>query len=244
MCDPGTSDDFDLTILPCKKDEKKSRLRRPIHPLLPDANAGACVILCAGVRAGKSNYGLNLLMNSNMYKDAFSDVYIFSSTINQDETMKKLREAYPSTSYDHYSDARLQKILTYQQSFPADEMPPIAIYIDDVLNIKPKSLFFTISCSFRHYGISLLVYSVQALKLLSPCVRTCATNVFIGTNSGQQLKNCAVEWGEHVGGEDQFLQLHKKCVQKRFEFMYMRLDKYPCAVHRNFDLDPVYEDDV
>ena len=80
--------DYDLTILPVRKDHQHINIRRPVHPILPDVAQGASLLICSSVRSGKSNLLCNLLLNSNFFKDCFHDVYIFSSTINQDQTSR------------------------------------------------------------------------------------------------------------------------------------------------------------
>ena len=115
MCEEQKKEDFDLTILPVRKEHHGIQLRRPIHPILPDATQGACLLICSATRSGKGSLICNLIGNSNFYKSAFSDVYIFSSTINQDQTMARLREMYPASCYDHFSETKLQKILDYQE---------------------------------------------------------------------------------------------------------------------------------
>ena len=243
MTDNITSNNFDLTILPVRKEHHGITLRRPIHPILPDATQGACLVICSSTRSGKGSLICNLIGNSNFYKSAFSDVYVFSSTINQDQTMARLKEMYPNSCYEAFSDSKLQKIIDYQDSFAQGEAPPICIILDDIHGIKPKSNFFTLASRFRHSSIGLLVYSCQAIKMLPPVVRTNATNFLIGTNSGAQLKAMSMEWGEHFGGEDNFLYQHRKAVPERFNFLYGRLDQYPAKLYKNFETDPIYEDD-
>ena len=112
---------YDLTILPVKKDNHGINVRRPVHPLLPKIDQGANLAIISSVRSGKSNLLVNLMLNSNFFKDAFDDVYIFSSSIHQDQTGRKLRDAFPQTSYDHFDEGKLMKILDHQKSFEDED---------------------------------------------------------------------------------------------------------------------------
>ena len=233
---------YDLTILPVKRDNHGINIRRPTHYILPKVDQGANLVIVSSVRSGKSNLLVNLMLNSNFLKDAFDDVYIFSSTIHQDQTSRKLRDAFPATCYDHFDENKLLKILDHQKSFDDEERPSIAIILDDLQNIKVKSPFYNLATNFRHYGIGLLVYTVQNFKMIPPMVRNNATNLLIGTLNSQQMKQIAQEYGDAFGGDDNFIRQHRIAVPERFNFLYGRLDEYPAKLHRNFEEKVLYED--
>ena len=237
-------EDFDLTILPVRKDNHGINVRRPTHPILPNIEQGANMMICSSVRSGKSNLLCNLLLNSNFMKDCFQDVYIFSSTIHQDQTTRKLREAFPATCYDTFDENKLLRILDHQKSFDDDERPCIAIVLDDLQNIKARSPFYTLATNFRHYGVGLLCYTIQNFKMVPPQVRSNVTNLLIGTNNAHQLKQIGLEYGDACGGEDNFIRIHRTAVPERFNFLYGRLDQFPAKFHRNFETKPIYEDEM
>ena len=242
-CDEKEHTEFDLTVLPVKKENHGLNIRRPVHPLLPDIGQGASTIICSSVRSGKSNLLVNLILNPNFFRDAFTDVYVFSSTLYQDQTSKKLLDAFPATCYDSFDERKLQRILDHQKSFEDEDRPAIAIILDDLQGIKAKSLFFTIATSFRHFGASLF-YVVQNFKMIPPIVRSNATNLFIGTNNSHQLKQVALEYSGSYGGEDNFLRYHALAVPERYNFLYCRLDVFPCTMHKNFEEKAIYEDEM
>ena len=243
MCDEVNSTDFDLSILPVKKEIEGMKLRRPIHPMLPNCNRGASLLICSSQNSGKSNLLVNLLINSNFYKDAFDDVYIFSSNINNDQTTKKLKEAFPATCFDSFDEGKLRRILEHQKSMNDEERPAIAIILDDIQDVKCKSPFFALASNFRHQGVALLCYSVQKFTMVPPIVRSQITNLLVGTNSCHQLKQMAMEYQDAVGGEENFLKAHRIAVPKRYNFLYCDFANYPCKMYRNFEEKPIYEDD-
>jgi len=239
------SEDFDLSILPVKQDNFGINIRRPIHPLLPKANEGANVLMVSSVKSGKTNLLTNLLLNSNFYRDVFDNCYIFSSTLHQDQTGRRIKEAFPGTCFDTFDEGRLQKILDYQDQADDDEREAIAIILDDLPNtLKPKSLFFTLASNYRHHGIGLLLYSVQSFKMVSPVVRNNATNLILGTLNSSQLKDISEVYGENFGGADNFIRHHRLAVPERFNFLYGRLDEYPAKLHKAFDPKVLYEDQM
>jgi hypothetical protein len=236
--------DFDLTILPVKKDNHGMNLRRPVHPILPNVSQGANMLICSSVRSGKSNLLCNLMLNSNFMKDAFQDVYIFSSTIHQDQTTRKLRDAFPATVYDSFDENKLMRIIDHQKSFEDEDRPCIAIILDDLQGIKARSPFYTLATNFRHYGIGFLCYTIQNFKMVPPIVRSNVTNLLIGTNNAHQIRQLGQEYGDSFGGEDNFIRYHRVAVPERFNFLYARLDQYPAKLHKNFDVKPIYEDET
>tara|TARA_R100000353_G_scaffold175978_1_gene148103 strand:+ start:7893 stop:8642 length:750 start_codon:yes stop_codon:yes gene_type:complete len=241
----NTSDDFDLSILPVRQDDFGINIRRPIHPLLPKANEGANVLLVSSVKSGKTNLLTNLLLNNNFYKEAFDDVYVFSTTLHQDQTGRRIKEAFPATSYDSFDENRLQKILDYQDSFESADRPAIAIILDDLPNtLRPKSLFFTLASQYRHHGIGLLLYSVQSFKMVSPVVRNNATNLLLGTLNSSQIKQIAETYGENFSGEDNFTRYYRLAVPERFNFLYAKLDEFPNKLYKAFEDKVLYEDQM
>ena len=239
------SSNFDLTILPVRQDNYGVNIRRPYHPLLPKIDKGANVLMVSSSGSGKSSILCNILLNNNFYKDAFDDVYVFSTTIHQDQTGRRIKEAFPATSYDSFDESRLQKILDYQDSFESEERPAIAIILDDLPNtLRPKSLFFTLSTNYRHHGIGLLLYSVQSFKMVSPIVRNNASNLILGTVNSSQLKQISDTYAENFGGEDNFTRYYRLAVPERFNFLYAKLDEFPNKLYKAFEDRVLYEDQM
>ncbi len=227
---------FDLTVLPVKQDAFGINIRRPFHPILPKINQGALLITVASVRSGKTNLLTNIFGNSNFFRDAFDAVYIFSSTIAQDQTGRRLKEMFPTTTYDTFDESKLQRILDFQMQQDEDDREAIAIMLDDLPNyLKPKSLFFTLASNYRHYGIGLLSYSVQSFKMIPPIVRNNATNLLLGTLNPSQLEQLSAEYSENFGGKENFKRMYRIAVPERFNFLYARLDEHPAILHKNFD---------
>ena len=100
-------DNYNLEILPVRKDHFGINTRRTTHSLLPNIHEGSLCIACSAPRTGKSSLVANLFLNSNFLKDAFNEVYYFSSTLHQDTTGRKMLEAYPATSYEDFDDNKL-----------------------------------------------------------------------------------------------------------------------------------------
>ncbi len=233
------SDDFekqyDLTILPVKKATSGIRQLRETSPILPDLKTGACCAIVSQPKSGKGNLIVNLLLRESMFRDAFDSVYIFSSTAKSDQTCKRLHDAFPGCVYDHFDERKLQSIIDYQDSLPEETRGPIAIIVDDMVGIKPNSLFFKLSCSYRHHSISLLLYSAQRFKQLPTVVRSNLTNMWIGTASPAEFSRISEEIAEDFGGEENLRRHYRTAVPERYNFMYVDRDRYPPKLYKNMD---------
>ena len=236
---------FDLTILPVREDGAGINIRRPFHPMLPNIKKGSATLLLGQSQSGKTTTLINLILNNNFLRDSVDDVYTFSLTLNQDATGRKIKEAYPATSYDNFDEGRLQKILDYQASYDPEDRPSIILILDDLpQTLRPKSLFYSIVSQYRHYGIAALIYSVQAFKMVPPIVRNNISNFLIGTVNTAQQDMVAETYGEQFGGKDNFLRYYRLAVPERFNFLYGRLDVFPPILHKNFDENILYREQL
>ena len=223
------SKERDLTILTVKDPE----LPAPIDhdPRLPNVTAGACILDIAKPRSGKSVRLVNYLMNPNFYAEAFESVFIYSPTMNKgDHTTRHLYDRYQSTIYNEYSDAHLKGLLDYLDSIPKERKKRYAIVFDDFVafpNVKPTSLMFRISSSYRHYlNGGLLIYNSQQLKKCPPILRASANYVIVSQNSNlQQVEALASEY-VNVYGVEKWLELYAEATSEPYSFMYMDLYGY------------------
>ncbi len=227
---------LDLTILPVKPSGDEKKLKKPIHPNLPNIATGALGIMISPIRTGKSTIISNLLLSPAFYRDQFDIVYIISNTIHNDQTSRFLKEAFPETVFDEYSDDIIKNIITYQKSFPKAKQPFIAIILDDFLGIKSKSMIYHLATRFRHYNIGLLMFASQLFRGLPPVLRQNATFAIIGgpNPSDFEIDKMAEEYGATYKGAENFKKLYKTATNKRYNFLYLDLQANPSLAYRNF----------
>ena len=240
MSDDEFEKQYDLTILPVRKTTSGIKQLREVSPILPDIKTGACCAIVSTPKSGKGNLIMNLLLRESMWRDAFQDVFVFSSTSKSDQTCKRLHDAFPGCVYDHFDERKLQSILDHQDNLPEEERGPIAIVVDDMVGLKPNSLFFKLSCSYRHHSVALLLYSCQRLKQLPPITRSNLCNMWIGTVSPTELARISEEFAEDFGGVDNFQRHYRNAVPERYNWLYVDRDRYPPKLYKNFQLPPLY----
>jgi len=229
--------DADLTILPVKNDPTRHKLKYPIHPNLPDISTGQLGLLVGKVKSGKGVLISNLLMNKNFYKDQFDMVYIISPTIYSDKTSRFLKDAFPNTIYDKYSDKVIENIVKYQESFPKKDRPFIAVIVDDFVgSVRKNSKLNFLATRFRHYNIGLLMFISQVFRAVELPIRQNATHVIIGSPNPneKELKKMAEEYGDILGGSKKFMKLYKQATPNRYDFMYINIQSNPTKVYSTF----------
>ena len=233
------SEDFDLTILPVKEDGTEQKLKRPIHPNLPNIATGQVGVLISPVKTGKSTIISNLLLNPNFFKDQFDIVYIISNTINNDRTSRFLKKEFPETIFDDLSqiDNIINNIITYQDQFPRGKKPFIAVILDDFLGIKKSSKINFLSTRARHYNIGLLLFASQLFRGLDTHIRQNATFAIIGSPNPneKELLKIAAEFGDRYGGQQKFLDVYKEATNEPYAFLYLDLQSNPSKAYKRFD---------
>ena len=230
---------LDLTILPVKEDGTEEKLKRPIHPNLPNIATGQVGILISPVKTGKSTIISNLLLNPNFYKDQFDIVYIISNTINNDRTSRFLKKEFPETIFDDLSriDEIITNIITYQDQFPRGKKPFICIVLDDFLGIKKSSKINFLATRARHYNIGLLLFASQLFRGLDTTIRQNATFSIIGgpNPNEKELLKIAEEFGDRYGGQKKFMELYKQATNEPYSFLYLALQSNPSKAYKRFN---------
>ena len=159
---------MDLTILPIKESGDEQKLKKPIHPNLPNIATGQLGLMISPVKTGKSTIISNLLLSPAFCRDQFDIVCVISNTIHNDTTSRFLKEKFPDTVFDQYSDETIKNIINYQKSFPKKDQPFIAIILDDFLGIKSNSIMYNLLTRFRHFSVGLLLMASQLFRGLPP----------------------------------------------------------------------------
>ncbi len=239
-------ENLNLDILPIKESPSKTKLKRAIHPNLPDISPGQVGMLISPIQSGKSTLISNLILYPTFFKDLFDNVYIISNTINQDDTSRFLRKQFPNTIYDNVEDMDeiIGNIIEAQSQFPKEQMPFIAIILDDFLGIKPGSKIFQLASRSRHYNIGLLLFASQLLRAVPSVVRSNSTFALLGgpqPNFKEKIK-AAEEFGSRYGGEKNYLKLYDKATENPYSFLYLDLQSNPSIAYKNFN-EVIYKGD-
>lgn len=227
-----------LDILPIKSNKVNSNIN--VDKRLPDINSGSILTLIAPPKSGKTVLLTNIFERKSLLKDAFDEIYIFSTTaLNGDASAKHLIDDERTTAFNTYSDAILQKILDDQMEYDDEDRPNISIIFDDFLsfpNIRKNSLMFNLASMYRHYGVKLLVYSSQIYRGLPPIVRQ-STDYFVMFSNGnaKEVEKIYDEIGSRYGSKKTFFNLLNEATKNKYNFLYLDLYNRPALAYRNFN---------
>ena len=212
------------------KDEKPSEKFDDIHENLPSMPS-LCLII-GSVRSGKSNLLVNYFCNPDFYKDKFDIVKFVSTTLHTDNKGKILSKHFDCL--DHYEDNIIENIKKSQGQYEnKEDRPTYALVMDDVLtkDFKKTNQVSFFSTRFRHY-IDFYVIAVQSFRAVSGMIRNNATDVIICKQQNQkELEKIAEEYGDLVGGQDNFMKLYDEAHNDRYSFLYLKLSENPAEAY-------------
>lgn len=212
------------------KDEKPSEKFNDIHPNLQAMPSLTLII--GSVRSGKSNLLVNYFCNPDFFKDKFDIVKFVSTTLHTDNKGKILSKHFDCM--DHYEDSIIENIKKSQSQYDKKEdRPTYALVMDDVLtkDFKKTNQVSFFSTRFRHY-IDFYVIAVQSFRAVSGMIRNNATDVIICKQQNiKELEKIAEEYGDLVGGHDNFMKLYDEAMKDRYSFLYLKLSENPAEAY-------------
>jgi hypothetical protein len=212
------------------KDEEPSEKFDDIHQNLPQMPS--LLLIIGSVRSGKSNLLVNYFCNPEFYKDKFDVVKFVSTTLHTDNKGKILSKHFDCS--DRYEDSIIEDIKKSQSGYEdKSERPTYALVMDDVLtkDFKKTNQVSFFSTRFRHY-IDFYVIAVQSFRAVSGMIRNNSTDVIICKQQNQkELEKIAEEYGDMVGGHDNFIKLYEEAMKDRYSFLYLKLSENPAEAY-------------
>lgn len=216
------------------RDEDPNENFADIHENLPQMPSLTLII--GSVRSGKSNLLVNWFCNPEFYKDKFDVVKFVSTTLNTDNKGKILSKHFDCM--DHYEDTIIADIMKSQGQYEnKEDRPTFALVMDDVLtkDFKKTNDVSFFSTRFRHY-IDFYVIAVQSFRAVAGMIRNNATDVIICKQQNtKELLKIAEEYGDMVGGQDNFMKLYEEAMKDRYSFLYLKLSENPAQAFVRFE---------
>ena len=197
------------------------------------------------ILVGPSGSGKTVLLTNmvlDIYKGCFSRIYIWSPSIEVDNTWKPVKDYIrdhikPSVKekcyFDSYEPSELEavintqkKAIDYQKEQKHKDLYQIPIVIDDFAddtNFTRKSqLLHQLYIRGIHYMISTIT-STQVYKQISPIVRKNMTHLFICRLRNYGDLEPIVEELSAVYGKKTLLQIYHEAVDEPHPFLYVNL---------------------
>lgn len=210
-----------------------------LHPNLPTItrNNGSVILAIGPTSCGKTSVINWLTLNSNAWggkKSAFENVYIFSPSVECDDSCRFLREYFEC--YTEYKDEYLKAILEKQESFPKKDRPKGLIIIDDSVGnsaMKRGGTLQAFVSRYRHWNMNLILSS-QSFKALSTIARANATSVllFNGIYNSKEFEKIEFEYDDMYKGS--LKRCYEKFASQKYEFLHLKLRSNPPQMFKGF----------
>ena len=238
-----------LKIVPIQEEEQEGKIKRNLHPNLPNVYRGQLITIVAPIRSGKSVTWNNMLLNDNFYNDLFPNdgVTIISNTIASDSTSRFAYQKYKHNCHEIYSDKIIKDLIKRQKAKieNKEEDTGFCLILDDLCGEfskhgKKGMSAINFATRFRHYvkkpDPCLVVYSTQRYFDLNPVVRNNTTSMLISGNikNQKELEQISFDMADTFGGQDKFNEMMAEVRKEPYNWLYLRLDKQPPEAYKNF----------
>ena len=196
---------------------------------------------------GPSGSGKTVLLQNmilDIYKDCFSRIYIFSPSIDIDDSWSSVKKYIEHDMkvkntkdepifFDHYDPAALQKIINTQHKITEymkkqghKKLYQILIIVDDFadepLFTRQSKLLHALFTRGRHSSISSIV-STQKWSALAPIIRVNATELYIYRLRNYKDIECYLDELSALYDKKTLLDAYNQATSQPYSFLYVKL---------------------
>ena len=214
-----------LKILPVKKLKEESISKKTINKILPQPPF--CWNLIASVKSGKTNFIINMIYNSNFYRDYFDEIYWFSPSIMNDKTAWAVRGDEDITIINDNLEEMDEVLKAIVEQQTEDNSSNVLLILDDCLNYLGKG-YASLTSKFRHFNISIIT-SIQNLRKIPITSRYNATAWCIWKlHNTKEISKLDEEFGNF----ENFIKHYKEATKEKYSFLY--IDVKDMTLRKNF----------
>ena len=191
--------------------------------------------------SGKSVLLTNLILN--VYKGCFERVFVFSPSIEVDQTWQAVKEYQRNTMhvddkteklyFDHYDPADLENIIETQHKIilkmkqrKLTKLFSILIIVDDFADdpsfSRSSKLLHSLYTRGRHNSMSTIV-ATQKITAISPIIRVNATELYVYRLRNTKDLECFLEENSAVVGKKELFEIYKLATDEPYSFLYINL---------------------
>jgi hypothetical protein len=195
-------------------------LPRPLETMIE--KGGGCLGIFSPPGSGKSNLLTNLILREEFLKDLFDGgLYLISPTIHSDLTAEKMID-YCDFVADEMTEELLSGIYQNIMSIPKEDRQLSCIIMDDCLGsraMRQHTILNKMISSCRHMK-TLFIFSLQAIKGLTPNLRSCMSHTISFYQPSNKQFNDLVELHSFFGGEEQFTKNYEEACNPKYGFIF------------------------
>lgn len=194
-------------------------LPRPLETMIE--KGGGCLGIFSPPGSGKSNFLTNLVLREEFFKDLFDGgLYLISPTVKSDLTAENMIE-YCDFVEDEMSEELLTGIYKNIMSIPKEDRQLSCIIMDDCLGsraMRQHTILNKMISSCRHMK-TLFIFSLQAIKGLTPNLRSCMSHTISFYQPSNKQFNDLVELHSFFGGEEEFIKNYNIACNPKYGFI-------------------------
>ena len=195
-------------------------LPRPLATMIE--KGGGCLGIFSPPGSGKSNLLTNLILREEFLKDLFDGgLYLISPTIHSDLTAEKMID-YCDFVEDEMTEELLGGIYKNIMSIPKEDRQLSCIIFDDCLGsraMRQHTILNKMISSCRHMK-TLFIFSLQAIKGLTPNLRSCLSHTISFYQPSNKQFNDLVELHSFFGGEEEFTKNYEEACNPKYGFIF------------------------
>ena len=199
----------------------KTEYFRKVETIDLEVNHKEHTFYCNGVSTSNSNFLTNLILREEFFKDLFDGgLYFISPTIHSDLTAENMIE-YCDFTHDEMTEELLEGIYKNIMSVPKEDRNLSCIVFDDCLGsraMRQHTILNKMISSCRHMK-TLFIFSLQAVKGLTPNLRSCLSHTITFYQPSNKQFNDLVELHSFFGGEEEFIKNYKQSCNPKYGFM-------------------------
>ena len=224
-----------LDILKVKNlnEETNNKLFEKLHEHL--LRPPFLLVINGNVRTGKSNLIMNLLYNDNFYKDYFDQIFFVSPTVENDDTLKVLREDEDVTKISQgldKIDSIVETIVEHKMNDDVQKGKHWLLILDDCLGfIKPAGYVTFFATRYRQRKISMIISSQNFRSIPNIIRQNASAYLIFQTNNKKEYSKLEEEF---EGLFPDFEKLYLESTDKPYNFMY--LDLRHIKAYHNFTI--------
>ena len=197
---------------------------------------------------GSSGSGKTVLLQNmilNLYKGCFERIYVFSPSVNHDQTWNSVKEYIEDTLdahetddekfyFDHYDAEALERIIQNQtelikhmKSKNMKSLYSILIIIDDFADdpsfSRHSKLLHSLYTRGRHSMISTIT-ATQKFNAIHPIIRVNATELYVYRLRNMKDLDTFVEEVSATIPKKTLMQIYEKCTAEPYSFLHVKLN--------------------
>ena len=196
---------------------------------------------------GPSGSGKTILLQNmimNLYDRCFERVYIFSPSINVDNSWNPVKEYIENKMdahetdddkfyFDHYDQEGLESIITTQNKIILEQKSKnkkklfqilivIDVFADSPSFSRHSKLLHSLYTRGRHACIS-TVTATQKFNSISPIIRVNSTELYVYRLRSSQDLDTLINEVSALIDKKTLLNIYKQCTEQPYSFLYIKL---------------------